>query len=340
MDFRSASTHALVAHLVSMKDVEAKSCALLAHILTPLGERVFEDHDPRKQLLVPRLPVAVQQHPALVGNVHSKRQRQLSRIVMETQRATLSASMDDVDRARTSSASAPFSGVWIAPVHAWKGSWLNDVEFTTAMRNRLGLAQQSAPIRCTICNTGIISDVRGHHSQACMFGGNRTRLHNAMRDNSVHFMSAALWTPLRERCPFPADPALRVDILTSCGMAREFGCDQAVISTFAHMQQAIASPGGASDHYAEHAKLRDTYGHVRDDPRVEPVPLVVDTLGAWNARALTLFRMLARQYATQFGCAPAVAMTKIMTAHAVRLQRGVAELIGFNRLAAMGAPAT
>lgn len=340
MGIRSAENHAMVAHLASLLDCEARTHALLRHV-TVEGEPVFALRDPRIDVIVPTLPVAIQQHPASAsappGSVHSrvKRQHQFSKVVNGTIFGTLHAILTPEEDGRCKSAAAQFSGAWIAPLNPWKGSWLSNDECTTAWRVRLGLTVQSAPVRCVMCNTGAIADVNGHHSLSCMSGGHRIRAHNSLRDNTGHFMTVALWSPRFEQRPFPNNMNIRVDILTSSGIPRELGCDVALISPYAHTAQARRYPGGASDAYAENQKLGRVYRNVRNDPRIEVVPLIVDAIGAWNDRAKVMFKVLARQYATQTGISTSAALEKIMMTQAMRVQRGVAELISFNRLAAL-----
>ena len=340
MGFRSAVSHAAVAHLASVLDCTAQTHKLLGHVSVDAAP-VFPLRDPMIDVIFPTLPVAIQQLPTATlvpgGTAHSraKRQHLMSATVNAITTASLQPLLTPDAKGRCKSASAQHSGAWIAPANPFRSTWLSNDECVTAWRVRLGLQQQAVAVRCVMCNNGTIADVDGHHSMACMAGGHRIRVHNSLRDNTGHFMSAALWQPRFEQRPFPDHSNIRVDILTNSGIARELGCDVAIISPYAHIAEARRSPGGASDAYAEHQKLGRVYANVRNDPRIEVVPLVVDAIGAWNDRAKVMYKALARQYATQTGMTTGAAMEKIMMTMAVRLQRGIAELISFNRHAAL-----
>jgi ubiquitin C-terminal hydrolase len=199
--------------------------------------------------------------------------------------------------------------------------WLEPFRFMALWRFRLGINQ--CPITspgvdqvkipyCPKCSKTFKNEfnygrqiatqefaIYGDHIVKCICEGDKTRMHDSIRDHIFGFASAALMRPAKEYHPFLCIN-MRADVGFPIGFDSSTHCDIAVTHAIqtSSLMQAIASPGGAATDYEEVKNTK--YKHLT--PNGERfVPIVIDTFGAWGTSAKPILTRICQLYTTRFG---------------------------------------
>ena len=213
------------------------------------------------------------------------------------------ALQDIKDKARIQSISAKGTSAWLQATDESSFAWFSNVEFRTAMSLRLGLEVSPSALPCVEC-VSVICDRFGHHSLACHRGGQKTIVHNAVRDKLAELASTALLHARREDHPFPDDSNLRMDISLHAGFA---GVVQllyvGVCSPFAdgNVHGAAEVAGGATA--SLEAAKRRKYGPPLERAGMQAThvftPILCDSFGAWNAASQPVLAAIPSAYASR-----------------------------------------
>jgi hypothetical protein len=243
------------------------------------------------------------------------------------------------EAARIVSVTAPHSGAWLYGVAgvAEPTAWMSDAEFTVALRYRLGMRTAADDAVCGLCRA-VPPGANGEHILCCRHGGMRTLMHHAVV-RQIHAMaSEALLNAVLEPPVPSAGPArLRADIAVDnvAGQGCTTFLDVAVTCPTqpAYVAVAASGPGAAAAAYADRVK-EPRYG-----PAVEALnagraslryafrPLVVDTFGAWDSRALDVFRRIASAWGRRAASRRSSAMQVLMHRVSFAVARGVARIL-------------
>jgi hypothetical protein len=263
------------------------------------------------------------------GEFGDHRQRLLTEELLGARAAAAAARLDVVGQARVTSAGAPHASCWLLPAEHGNHVWLSPAEFLAVFRLRLGLPVVPEGSRCGLCGSQSAAEVDtlGRHALACMHGGSRTLLHNALRNELTTLCSEALWQPAREVRPFRTQPNARIDILLRGAHRTPVCVDVALTSPLQRSSAAAAasSAGGAATSYE--AVKRARYGTAAEDMGYALVPFVGDMLGAWGATASQMLRRLSRAWGLRMAVPASRASAVVHSRLSLALQRGVAGLL-------------
>ena len=180
--------------------------------------------------------------------------------------------------------------------------------FETALRLRLGLFVRAETARwCPACGEGHGVSLTGDEALTCMFGGNRTRAHNALRDTLSNIVRDALLAPRMESSVYNArDKKLRADFVFWLGGLLHV-VDTAITHVFVkdpqHAIAAAAHPGGAATRYEK--TKQEKYGQLPKNLLL--VPFVVDSFGALGQSGHEVLSRVISYYARRLGITHAVA---------------------------------
>ena len=160
-----------------------------------------------------------------------------------------------------------------------------------------------------------------------MAGGDRSILHNNIRDLLLSFATIGMLDPEKECRVFPESPDSRLD-LGFVFRGKKILVDVAVTHALRpdHVDFAAAAPGGAVNVYGQ-SKFT-TYGSLLNPQTQVLVPFVADTYGAWSTGALETIKIVGRAFAARANAGP-VAMWEVATRLNHAVMRGVAHLL-FN----------
>ena len=265
--------------------------------------------------------------PAKPGD---RAQRTLSAQLEEDRGIGVKASLTGASLARVQSACSPCASAWLIP-RAFEGAiegWMTSGIFTLAIRHRFGLPLTSQALSCRMCGSRE-ADIHGEHTLRCLAGGERTTLHNDLRDFLFRLASHALLRPLREHMCFGAS-AKRCDIFVTVG-GKQLALDIAVthFATTAGLGHAISAPGGAATRYEATVKQRK-YGQAAIDNGSAFHPIVFDTLGAIGDSGLEVVRTIARRWGHRQDIGPSRAIPIVLQRLSSVLMRGICRLLLHN----------
>jgi len=280
---RPSSAHGPAALLGSLRDSQAVSEKLLP-FYTAENDKISE--------------VCTAIAPVIISSLQPQNQTQklLSKAI-DTERLRLFMhSLPASSQARIHSCSGALSGDWlITPAPTFK-SWLSPRDFLCSLRRRLGQPIAARPTTCSLCHEEV-ADVYGFHALSCMSGGAHTRAHTTLCEIWNSFMGGALWSPLREQCPF-TDPSKRVDIVCHRGLRRGDTFDIFLINSLSPAYiPANSFPAGAVAKYENNKRAKYMADAEASDMRF--YPLGADFLGAFGPSSLPVIRDLAAQWAKQ-----------------------------------------
>jgi hypothetical protein len=178
----------------------------------------------------------------------------------------------------------------------------------------------------------------GEHILCCRHGGMRTLMHHAVV-RQIHAMAseALLNAVLEPHVPSAGPARLRADIAVDNvgGQGCTTFLDVAVTCPTQLSLVAVAAtgPGAAAAAYADrHKEPRygpavDALNAGRASVRYAFRPLVVDTFGAWDSRALDVFRRIASAWGRRAAARRSSAMQVLMHRVGFAVARGVARIL-------------
>ena len=230
---------------------------------------------------------ATVQDPVIPESVVGYSQKQLSHAVDSQSLHHLVVSVQgDRDLARIQSLCLPKAGDWLnaVPVKAL-GLHLRDVEYSTAIRYRLGLPVFDHSGPCVAC--GKDSDVLGDHAVGCGSQGERITRHNALRDILFQSAKQALLSPTREERFLITQRGRQNErpgdiVIPSWSSGRDAVIDVSVISPLQSLRvsKAASHPGSALEFRFK--QKMDNYLDSCNEAGLHFIPFPVETLGAWH----------------------------------------------------------
>ena len=240
--------------------------------------------------------------------------------------------------------SLPNSGAWLHAFPCRAAKTLIDAPlFRIAIKRRLRIPILQEPTFCPACGAGM--DIYADHALVCMCKGDRTIRHNALRNTANHFAKAASLHPVKEKPgllpPRPDADTIRERTTTRGRRPADIwlpgwmedgpaALDFAVTSGLrADVLHASALDGGHSTEAYEDVKrlYLDTAAQCSAQG-LQFVPLVVEAHGGgWGPSAVTLWKKLAKEYASASGIHNSVACSEIAQRLSTTLQRECARAI-------------
>jgi hypothetical protein len=265
--------------------------------------------------------------PAVPGD-HAQR---LLSSQLELDRANvIMTSVTGIAKARVQSASSPCGSAWLIPraFEGWVDGWFSPACFTLAICHRFGLPLTAEPMVCRMCGSRE-ADVHGEHTLRCLAGGERTALHNDVRDHLFRLASHALLRPQREHMCF-GSTAKRCDIFLVLG-GKSTAIDVAVthFATAAGLRHAAAEPGGAATHYEVAVKQRK-YGAEATEAGVAFAPVVFDTMGAIGQAGLDVVKAIARRWGHRLDIGPSRSIPVVLQRLSGLVMRGICRILLHN----------
>jgi hypothetical protein len=214
-------------------------------------------------------------------------------------------------------------------------AWLSDPDFDAALRHRLGMPTASVDTVCGLCRLQK-AGCFGEHSLCCKNGGARTLMHHAIVD-TVHTMaSAALLNSKKEpTVPVTGPARIRADLVMDRvgGGSCTTYLDVAVTCPTqpSLITVAGASPGAGAAAYADRHKVPRYSEAMRalNDAGLSAsfCPLVVDTFGAWDPRAVDVFRRISAAWGRRTAVRRTTAMQILMHRLSTTVARGVSRIL-------------
>ena len=245
--------------------------------------------------------------PSLVQGAASrlvKVQKRLSEPIVAARLAALEGLVSADEEARARLRSAAGNSAWLVPRPSPGDrpevvGWQTNRDFLFAMAVRTGGAVQEAEHVCRLCRTAV-ADIRGKHTLSCMGSGCRTRWHTQKKNELFRLASRGMMAPRLE--PGVGDAGRRADLAVYLpahgGDASTLLLDLAITSPFvtpAVTRLAGESIGGAAAAYAER-KLA-TYRSLTLPAGHRVIPIVCDTLGAYDQRSRAVISSMIRRVA-------------------------------------------
>ena len=160
-----------------------------------------------------------------------------------------------------------------------------------------------------------------------MCAGDRSILHNNVRDLLFNLATVGLLAPEKEPHPFPQSPGSRLDVAFVL-KGKTVLIDVAITHALRpeHVDFAAHKPGGAATQYG--LSKFATYGALLNEQAHILIPFVADTFGAWSDGALEAIKTVGRAYAARTNSG-SMGMWEVATRLNHAVMRGVAHLL-FN----------
>ena len=209
---------------------------------------------------------------------------------------------DQRELARLRCLSNAHAGDWLrATPSPSLGLLLRGMEFTMALKYRLGVSLLPSAATCPACHQAL--DTMGDHALGCGSHGERIARHNLLRDALHQTAGAASLAPVKEgRFLLPGRDARPADLLIpGWDGGRDAALDVTVISP---LQQAMVRGASETDGYALGEAFRRKVAKAGEPCRLEGIsfiPLAADTLGGWHSVAVEQIQKLGRALARQSG---------------------------------------
>ena len=197
--------------------------------------------------------------------------------------------------------------------------------FRISLQYRLGLPVYNAPHACPAC--GQDSDAFGDHTVTCATEYERIHRHDTIRDAIYETARHAGLSPLKEARLVANSQSRPGNIFLQNWRGRQTAFDVAVTSPLSQssLPRSSISPGAAIASMKSH-KLNKHFRPCQANG-VLFVPLVVETLGGWDAEAVTHLRAIAKQASARSPANQEIVIRQLFQRLSILLQRANAGLI-------------
>ena len=237
------------------------------------------------------------------------------------------SSQDRRSAARLLSLSLPMSGAFLnaIPSHIFGLSIIPE-SFRIILQYRLGLPVYASSHPCPAC--GQDSDVLGDHTITCSSEYERIYRHDIIRDAIFLEAKHAGLSPIKEaRSLIPSNRTRPGDIFLQNWRGRQTAFDVAVTSPLGRsiLPQSSKTAGAALS--AMKANKVNKHSRPCQANGIAFIPLVVETLGGWEADALFHLRAIAKQTAARSASLAPIVIRQFFQRLSVLLQRSNAALI-------------
>ena len=202
-------------------------------------------------------------------------------------------------------------------------------EFQFAVAYRLGLPVNLSKNVCSMPNCSQSVDKYGDHALSCGYGGDRIYRHNALRDSIFHLLRKVGFDAKLEKKGLLANSNEKPgDIFVhSFDAGRPAALDVTVSSSMqlSSIHQASRETGFVVN-AAENRKDNKFYDKCLAQG-IDFFPLAVETLGGWNASALSIFQNIAKRKSYYENSVYSVEISYILQQLSVCLQKKNASMI-------------
>lgn len=182
---------------------------------------------------------------------------------------------------------------------------------------------------CGLCKDAAPLDSLGHHALSCKGSGHRTAAHHTVARAIEEMARDALFQPQREVRCFVGDAAeLKVDLVFMSGPGGARALDVVIVHPFGNpylARQALAMPGGATK--AAAAGKVTKYEEASRAVHMHFTALAMDTAGAWNPEAVSIFKQIGRCSAQHYREQPGYASQLSAARLSVVAQCAIANII-------------
>ena len=204
--------------------------------------------------------------------------------------------------ARLASLGLPYAGAWLEAVPMLAlGLYLQPSEFVLTVRYRLGCPVYDRAGPCPACLRH--SDALGDHAMCCGHQGERISRHNSLRDAIHTTAAAAALNPVKEgRYLLPGNNRRPADVyIAGWAAGQDAALDITVVNPLqeATVQGAAATPGHALQ-FRYNAKMAGAAEECQAQG-IAFLPLVVESLGGWDERAVREVKKIASALARSTG---------------------------------------
>ena len=230
--------------------------------------------------------------------------------------------------ARIASLGLPYAGAWLeaVPIPAL-GLYLQPSEFVLSVRYRLGCQVYDRAGPCPACHRH--SDAFGDHAMCCGHQGERISRHNALRDAIHDTAAAAALNPIKEgRYLLPGNNRRPADVyIAGWEAGKDAALDITVVNPLqeALVQEAAATPGHALQ-FRHNTKMAGAAAECQAQG-IAFLPLVVESLGGWDERAVHQVKKLSSALARNSGEDEGDTWRKTITRLSILLVKGNAALL-------------
>ena len=257
------------------------------------------------------------------------KQTELSDAAYQRQLIQLKEKARSADLARLNSLDEN-SNAWLLMEPTGAAAMRSD-EFSVAMRLTLGLAVYEEEMNlCQDCGRYEL-DCWGMHALNCQYGSGRNTRHNLLCETFKTFAVQCGLNPLSE-VSVPHSRSIRVDVLERGAQPRPCALDFGITNPCRRdlLTRTAEEPGFAANQYAVE-KIEKEQTACRESGW-DFVPMIVETFGRWDKRAMQHFRSIAPLYARRNNCSVGDALTKLVRQLAVTRVRCLAQNILAKRV--------
>ena len=260
---------------------------------------------------------------------HPLHQKVLSKLVDEVSfQQLLDSAPNPRSRALVLSSSIAHAGDWLNAIPSRAlGLHIPNRDFILCLCYWLGLPISSSARSCPACGE-VAADSSGDHQVGCGANGDRISRHNGLRDALFSAAQSAALAP-RLEAPFlvPSSSSRPADVfLPNWQAGRPAALDVTVISTMQPL--TISGASLSKGHALQIGEQRKLTGHLDEcsSAGIDFIPLVVETLGGWSARATEVISQLGRLMASRSGSSPSDSTRHLFQRLAICLWRGNAAM--------------
>ena len=196
-----------------------------------------------------------------------------------------------------------------------------------SVRYRLGCPVYDRAGPCPACQRH--SDALGDHALCCGHQGERISRHNALRDAIYDTAAAAALNPIKEgRYLLPGNNRRPADVyIAGWEAGKDAALDITVVNPLqeALVQEAAATPGHALQ-FRFNSKMAGAAAECQAQG-IAFLPLVVESLGGWDERAVQQVKKLTSALARNSGEDEGDTWRKAITRLSILLMKGNAALL-------------
>ena len=232
------------------------------------------------------------------------------------------------EMARLASLGLPYAGAWLeaVPILAL-GLYLQPSEFVLATRYRLGCNVYDRAGPCPACLRH--SDALGDHAMCCGHQGERITRHNAIRDAIHDTAAAAALSPVKEgQHLLPGNNRRPADIyIGGWAAGQDAALDVTVINP---LQDATVQGAAVTAGHALSVRFNTKMASAAAACQAEGItfiPLVFESLGGWDDRAIKELKKLASALARHSGEDEADTWRKLIVRISILLMKGNTALL-------------
>ena len=240
----------------------------------------------------------------------------------------LEAQGDAREVARLASLGLPYAGAWLTtPPIAALGLHLQPSEFTLVSRYRLGIKVYEQDGPCPACLQ--FSDSLGDHALCCGHYGERITRHNRIRDHIFSVAVAAALGPVREgRFLIPGTDRRPADVfIPRWSGGRDAALDVTVINP---LQEATVQGAAVTAGHALSVRFNTkmaSAGAACHAEGITFIPLVFESLGGWEERAIKELKKLTTALARHSGEDEGDTWKRLITRVSILLMKGNTALL-------------